>query len=343
MDVSLLLVNYRSAALAIEAIRSARASTSSPLQVVVVDNSVDAREAEALRPHADVLLASDYNLGYGAAINRGRRACDGAVMVVTNPDVVFAPNAIDALVAPDAAVAGPALYWDDGFEWLLPPSELHTFRDMLDRALATRSAKRRRRRDRVRFRQRILFTELTQPSSVPAVSGAVMAIRIDAFDDAGGFDERFRLYFEETDFVRRVGGRTVYVPAARCRHIYNQSAGGSPESARLFAQSEREYLRKWSGAFAPSIIHALAVPEETVDPPLIDGAIDVGDPDRVVVEATPLPSFETAAIHFPRSSRVDVPPEVLSSYRDAALYLRVVEKASGEVLATVRRSRMKTS
>jgi len=340
MDLSLLVVNYRSSALAIEAIRSARDATSMPLQVIVVDNSVDAREAEALRPHADVLLVSEHNVGYGAAINRGRRACDGAVMIVTNPDVVFAPHAIDALVESQADVAGPALFWDDAFEWHLPPADLHTFRDRLDHALATRSPRRMRRRDRARFRRRLEQSTLTQPSRVPAVSGAVMAIRTEAFDRAGGFDERFRLYFEETDFIRRAGGATL-VPASRCRHIYNQSAGGSAEAARLYAQSEREYLRKWSGPFAPSIIKALEMPEQDIDADEVDGPIDAGDPETVVVEASPLPSFETAALHIPRTRMVDLPPEVLSSYRGGALYLRVLSR-TGEVLARYRRTKIRT-
>ncbi|HEY8849050.1 MAG TPA: hypothetical protein VIO12_07135, partial [Thermoanaerobaculia bacterium] len=54
---SLVLINYKTAALAVDAIRSARAASGTPLQVVVVDNSVDDAEADALRPHADVLIA----------------------------------------------------------------------------------------------------------------------------------------------------------------------------------------------------------------------------------------------------------------------------------------------
>ncbi|HEX9492088.1 MAG TPA: glycosyltransferase, partial [Thermoanaerobaculia bacterium] len=79
---SLVVVNYRSAPLAIEAVRTARAATGSPLQVIIVDNSVDANEANALRAHADVVIVGDKNLGYGAAINRARAKSDGDVMVV---------------------------------------------------------------------------------------------------------------------------------------------------------------------------------------------------------------------------------------------------------------------
>src|SRR5205085_9388106 len=138
--ISLLIINYRSAELAVGAIRSARAAATSALQVVVVDNSCDAREADALRGQCDSLIVSSTNRGYSGAINDGRRACTGDVILVSNPDVTFAPGALDQLSAAlidDVAVAGPALFWDDAHEWFLPPSELHTGREKIDEVLAS--------------------------------------------------------------------------------------------------------------------------------------------------------------------------------------------------------------
>lgn len=325
--VSLLVVNYRSSGLAVAAIRSARAATQNPLQVIVVDNSVHPAEPERLRNDADVVIASDRNMGYAAAINRGRRDCDGEVVVAANPDVIFAANSIDALAEANAAVAGPALFWDDAHEWILPPADLHTSRDILGRAVATRSRALARSRDRRRIRERIDFWSLTETTPVRALSGAVMAIRARAFDDAGGFDERFPLYFEENDFLRRVRGDVVYVPAARVRHLYNQSAGASSEAGALYARSEAEYLRKWGGAFAKRFERAPRVHAAPPFPGLLD------TPPGTIVEASPLPSFETAAGHFPRAARTELPAEVWAAYRGGELYLRVVRRDSGEVLA----------
>ena len=88
---SLLLVNYKTAMLAAEAIRTARLASRSPLQIVVVDNSVDSHQADVLRRYADVVIAPEKNLGYAAAINRARRSCDGEVLLVSNarPSIIF--------------------------------------------------------------------------------------------------------------------------------------------------------------------------------------------------------------------------------------------------------------
>lgn len=336
---SLIVVNYRSSALAIEAIRTARNATRRQLQVVVVDNSVDPREAEILRPHAGVLLAPEANLGYGAAINRARTKADGEVFIVANADVRFGSGSIDLLVDSGADVAGPALFWDEAFAWYLPPSDLHTAGDAFDVAMASRFKRWRRSRDHQRLQKRLRFWSLTQPTKMPAISGAIMAIRASAFDRLGGFDERFHLYFEEIDFLRRLRGGALYVPAARCRHIYNQSAGGSQFAAVAYARSEMQYLTKWSGAPVARLIKSIERPSKAMRVVPLESDIPIDRPN-VVVEASPLASFDTAAGHIPSSSKVAVPPEVWQAYRSEVLYLRVVDRETAAVLQTYAKARI---
>lgn len=337
--LSLLVVNFRSAALAAEAVRSARATTAAPLQVVIVDNSCDPLEAEALRGIADVLIVTETNRGYAGGINAGRRACSGNTIVVSNPDVVFAPAALDLLagaLGPSVAVAGPALYWDDAHLWHLPPGDLLTAPQKLDEIFAGRSQEWNGQRDRRRFRRRVAFWSLEQTTRVPMLSGAVLAIRADDFDALGGFDERFALYFEETDFLRRLSERRkhiVYVPAARCRHIYNQSAaqtGGA--AAERYAESERRYLEKWNGPLLSGVLKRLERPPFVQELPSLEGPILLRA-ELVVVEASPLPSFSTAAGFFPRTPEAALPEEVLRSAGGAPLYLRVMARDTSRVLA----------
>jgi GT2 family glycosyltransferase len=336
--LSLLLVNYRTAALAIEAIRTARGATASALQVVVVDNSCDPAEAEALRPHADVLIVSSTNRGYAGAINDGRPKCEGEVLVVCNPDVTFGGGSIDSLagaIGSGVAVAGPALFWDAGMRWLLPPAERMTATEKLDEVLASRSPAWLRARDRRRIRQRAAFWALQETTRVESISGAVMAIRAADFDR---FDERFALYFEETDFLRRLAERHLaiaYVPSARCRHVYNQSAGQVwPEAAARYLESETKYLAKWNGPFVARLLKSL---ERPLDRPQPLPAEAIALPrDGLIVEASPTASFATAAGYIASHGerRVAVPDDIRNSFRGSALYLRAVDPTSGEVLAT---------
>lgn len=336
--ISLLVVNYRSAALAAEAVRTARASTSEPLQVVVVDNSCDAAEADALRGCADTLIVSEMNRGYAGGINLGRPACEGETIIVSNPDVTFASGAIELLhdALRDAAVAGPALFWDEGHRWMLPPGDLNTAPEKLDEALASRSRAWREQRDRRRFRKRVAFWSQQRTTETRMLSGAVMAIRAADFDHAEGFDERFPLYFEESDFLRRIAAlrrRIVYVPAARCRHLFNQSAMQvAGEAAARYAQSELRYLEKWNGPFVARALKRMERPAPHVDaePMRLPLRIERND---VVIEASPLATFATAAGHFPAGPEIEIPADILSA-RSGDLYLRVVVRDTGAVLGT---------
>ena len=336
--ISLLVVNYRSAALAAEAIRTARASTTEALQVVVVDNSCDPAEAEALQVFADTLLVADTNRGYAGGINLGRTVCQGQTIIVSNPDVTFAPGAIDHLLDAlrDASVAGPAFFWDEGHRWMLPPGDLNTAPEKLDEVLASRSRVWREERDRRRFRKRVAFWSQQQTTETRMLSGAVMAIRAADFDLVDGFDERFRLYFEESDFLRRLAAlrrRIVHVPASRCRHLFNQSAAQvASEAAAHYAQSELRYLEKWNGPFLARVLKRMERPVPHVDaqPLRLPMPIERGD---VVIEASPLPTFATAAGHFPIGREIAVSADILSTIA-GDLYLRVVVRDSGAVLGT---------
>lgn len=337
---SLIVVNYRSASLAIEAIRTARAATGGALQVIVVDNSVDPAEADALRSHADVLLTPDANLGYGAAINRARAQADGDYLLAANADVRFGEHSIERLLDSGADVAGPALFWDDAFTWCLPPSDLHTAADALDTAIASRWPRWQRSRDRQRTGKRLAFWSLTRTTPMPVISGAVMAIRRSVFDRLGGFDERFHLYFEEIDILRRLRTGIAYVPEARCRHIYNQSAAVSTSAAAEYARSEMEYLTKWSGGRVARLIKRLEKPRRPISAEPLQGDIPIDRPS-VVIEASPLPSFETAAGHFPHAATVTIPPEVWTAYRSEVLYLRLVDRHSAAVIRTWVKARIR--
>ena len=343
--ISLLVVNYRSAAMAADAVRTARASTPDPLQVVIVDNSCDPDEAAALRSIDATLIVSSTNRGYAGAINDGRRACEGDVIILTNPDVTFGPGAVATLAgALDArtAVAGPALFWDDAHTWHLPPGDLTTAPQKLDQILAGRSQAWSEQRDRRRFLARVAFWSLTQTTRVRMLSGAVLAVRADDFDAAGGFDERFPLYFEESDFLRRIAELRrgiVYVPAARCRHIYNQSAaqtGGT--AAERYAESEWKYLEKWNGPWLARTLKAWERRAARVIPGEVEGsaaaAAVAGGARDVVTEASPLASFDTAAGFL--GFATDVPAEVRGSLGNGPLYLRTVERDTARVLSTVK-------
>jgi len=83
------------------------------------------------------------------------------------------------------------------------------------------------------------------------VIGAVMLLRAEALEQVGGFDERFFLYAEETDWAYRahlLGWRHAVAEGVDATHV---GAGTSSDPRRReahFHASQERYFRKHFGA-----------------------------------------------------------------------------------------------
>lgn len=79
------------------------------------------------------------------------------------------------------------------------------------------------------LRRRIVAMPIPEVTTrVDWMAGASMMIRQDVLDRVGLFDERFFLYFEETELCRRMaraGWPGDYVPASRVAHVGSASTG----------------------------------------------------------------------------------------------------------------------
>jgi hypothetical protein len=234
LDVAVIIVNYRSAALTIEGLASLQAERSGgalSIRAIVVDNaSGDAAELErAIRERSlgdwVELLVAPRNGGFAYGNNLGIQQAYArgapAYVYLLNPDAQIRPGAIGALVEflgghPSAGIVGSSFENADGSDWPIAfrfPTALSELLQGLQFGPLTRLLQRwevARQMDRAR----------AQP--VDWISGASMMIRPAVLEQIGGLDENYFLYFEETDFCRRArqaGFETWYVPASRVMHI----------------------------------------------------------------------------------------------------------------------------
>ena len=127
------------------------------------------------------------------------------------------------------------------------------------------------------------------PSRVDWVSGASMMVRRSVFETIGLLDDGFFMYYEETDFCLRAataGFECWYVPASRVIHLVGQSSGVTgvnkakkPRPTYWF-DSRRRYFRKsmgvpkavaadviWLGLYPLSRLHLLLRRVPAGDPP----------------------------------------------------------------------------
>ena len=241
-DVSVVVVNYRSAQLTVDCVASLRAE--GVRDVVVVDNASADGCGELLAasdPEA-VFVAMPDNRGYGAAANVGAARTIGAVVVIANPDLLVRPGAISTLVDvfarnPRTGAVGPRIDRPDGERY---PSA-RSFPNLVDAAghgfVGLVSA-------RNPWSRRYLRTDSEEPGTVDWVSGAFLVIRRAAWEEVGGFDERFFMFMEDVDLCWRLhaaGWDVRYEPGARVMHLEGASRAAAPY--RMIVAHHRSLLR----------------------------------------------------------------------------------------------------
>jgi N-acetylglucosaminyl-diphospho-decaprenol L-rhamnosyltransferase len=211
-------------------------ATDLPVHVVMADNgSTDGTPEAAVERFENIrLLRTGANLGYGGAVNRAVASLTDSecadFLIIANPDVVWGPGSIDALLEaaqrwPRAAAFGPLIRDPDGSVY---PSARHLPSLIRGGMHAVVGPIWKRNPWTAAYRQ-----DRLEPSERPVgwLSGSCLLVRRSAFDSIGGFDERYFMYMEDVDLGDRfgkAGWRNVYVPAAEVLHDKGHSTGKDP-------------------------------------------------------------------------------------------------------------------
>ena len=211
-------------------------ATELPVTVVMADNgSTDGAPEEALERHPDArLMRTGGNLGYGTAVNRAvaeyLEDSDAEFFVVANPDVQWGPRSIDVLLEAAerwqlAGSLGPLIRDPDGSVY---PSARHQPSIIRGGMHAVVGPLWKSNPWTAAYRQ-----ERFEPSerAVGWLSGSCLLVRKAAFDEIGGFDERYFMYMEDVDLgdrMGRAGWQNVYVPTAEILHDKGHATGRDP-------------------------------------------------------------------------------------------------------------------
>jgi N-acetylglucosaminyl-diphospho-decaprenol L-rhamnosyltransferase len=211
-------------------------ATDLPVTVVMADNgSTDGAPEEALERHPDArLMRTGGNLGYGSAVNLAvaeyLKDSDAEFFIVANPDVQWGPRSIDVLLEAAerwqlAGSLGPLIRDPDGSVY---PSARHQPSIVRGGMHAVVGPLWKSNPWTAAYRQ-----ERLEPSerAVGWLSGSCLLVRKAAFDEIGGFDERYFMYMEDVDLgdrMGRAGWQNVYVPTAEILHDKGHATGRDP-------------------------------------------------------------------------------------------------------------------
>jgi GT2 family glycosyltransferase len=224
-------------------------------KTIVVDNagSDGAPAAIAAAFPATVVVRLDEPRPLSFAYNRGAEQGSADLTLFLNDDVFASAGAIDRLAAalerrPDAVVAAGRLVdpRDGSTQLEYLPRRFPTLATFLASLAGLQHVWPTNPWTGGHIRDPLAESQTVEVDYAP---GACLLIRRQAFQAAGGWDERYAFWYEDVDLARRLRsfGHVIYVPGAVFRHV-----GG--HSGRRLSRAE-VVRRSYSGTLRYGELH----------------------------------------------------------------------------------------
>jgi GT2 family glycosyltransferase len=193
------------------------------------------------------------NLGYGGGCNKGATFAKGKYLLFLNPDTEVLPGALERMVAfmeenPEVGVLGPRLYTNRNKDKQLSFSRFPGLWTGVFSFSPIRSIW--PNNPGWHKYSYLNLVDTKTPLEVEAVSGAALMVRRNIFEQVGGFDRNFFLFFEENDLCRRIqklGHKIMFLPQAEIIHWGSKSMADFSRRDEVFRQSRAYFFKKHLG------------------------------------------------------------------------------------------------
>jgi GT2 family glycosyltransferase len=208
----------------------ARYSSGVAVEIIVFDNASTDGTAAWVTTHFPEarLISSEVNLGFARANNRAAREAEGRHLLFLNPDTWVDSDLATELVRfldshPQAGACAPRVLNPDGSLQRGTMRTLPTLETLFyDQTGLSRLFPGSRRFGRYWM----TWWDHNDMREVEQAAGACFAIRRGLFEQIGGFDEGYFMYYEDVELCRAVmaaGWKTFFLPQARVYHVGGQS------------------------------------------------------------------------------------------------------------------------
>lgn len=210
MDLSIILVNYKTCHLVVDCIESISMQTSqNSYEVIVVDNHSEDDCDEVLQRKfpGTVFVQMGYNAGFARANNAGMEISKGEYILILNNDTIILDGAIDKTINllkqfPEAVGAGVQLLNADGSHQI---SGAHIIKGGLNTLLPLPYLGRLIRYFGYKFKSTIPSVQtVSETVEVDWIVGAYLLVKRSALTKSGLMDNDFFMYAEEIEWCGRL-------------------------------------------------------------------------------------------------------------------------------------------
>lgn len=253
MDISIIIVNYKSKALLKKCLLSLERNMKNvSFEVIIVNNDAEILQKNDLGcPKLNIELINLFqNKGFAKACNIGSQTAMGGLLFFLNPDTEIiefdAVNLISIFEKEKVGIIGPRLLtknnepqpWSTGFATNLADIAKNNLGWIKSKSAWTASSR----------------------INVDWVSGAALIMPKSLFNSINGFDESFFMYFEDMDLCIRAKSldqKIISDPKFKILHLEGQSYDNKKTQKKEYYTSQDYYFKKHFGSVSVFMLKLL--------------------------------------------------------------------------------------
>lgn len=260
IPISIILVNYNGTSFLNECLSSIEQFTGIfAVEVIIVDNFSTDNSTKNIKDNfpSSILFCSQVNLGFGKANNLAAKHSHGKHLLFLNTDTILTENMPQILSDyltqnQDVGVISPRITFRDGSYQLSCGKLPNLAIELLDKIRYGLDQKWHHIFENLYNKQHSTIQEMGW------LTGACLMMRRDVFEQLGGFDESFFMYFEDKDICKRVheaGWKVVYYPKTSLIHLLGGSSANIKKSVNTYYRdSQLYYYQKHLGKLQTAML-----------------------------------------------------------------------------------------
>jgi N-acetylglucosaminyl-diphospho-decaprenol L-rhamnosyltransferase len=254
LDLSVIIVSWNVADLLAACLDSLGESAAQySMEIIVVDSASSDDTVKRVQrdyPHVK-MLAQTENLGFSRCNNIGLAAARGRYLLLLNPDTEVHGDALAQMIAyldanPPVGIVGPHTLNTDGSTQStrrrFPNVRLAFFESTWLQPLAPKA-----------WLDHFYVTQRPDDAVIEVdwAQGSALMARREVYEQIGGLDTDYIMYYEELDWCKRAKGagwRVVYLGTAQITHHGGKSTEQVAARKHIhFQESKLRYYRKYHG------------------------------------------------------------------------------------------------
>lgn len=256
MDFSIIIINYKTINLTLDCVESIFAHCpGGNFEIIVLDNnSQDGSVAKLQNTFGNTIkvVANESNLGFAGANNIGANLARGKYLFFLNSDTKFTDNILPIIKTtfenhPDFSILGPQVLLADTKAQAGAYGHFPTLLTLLSRQTKKNWKKN-------------IQPDLWQSDWL---SGAALVIQKEKFQEIGGWDENFFLYFEDVDLclrTQKTGGKIGICPGINIIHYGGSSLEANQQRKAYYYQSQNYFFRQHYGLISATLMRLIRWP-----------------------------------------------------------------------------------